>query len=137
MRSGPGKAASIFSRSIPRPGRFLNRPLRDRVSDWDEFQEFIRSFTPEKVAPLCGVDAGLIRRGARLYATEKPAISFHGLGVTEHTQGSDAVICLVNLAHTPEYKVTAVRIEPVQVSRAEGETTSLEPQAPARGQHRG
>ena len=35
---------------------------------------------------------------ARLYATAKPAISFHGLGLTEHHQGTDGVMCLANLA---------------------------------------
>jgi formate dehydrogenase major subunit len=44
------------------------------------------------------VDAELIRRAARLCATAKPAICFHGLGVTEHTQGTEGVMCLVNLA---------------------------------------
>ena len=28
----------------------------------------------------------------------RPAISFHGLGLTEHVQGTEAVMALVNLA---------------------------------------
>ena len=47
---------------------------------------------------ICGVDANTIRRAARLYATTKPAMCFHGLGVTEHRQGTEGVMCLVNLA---------------------------------------
>ncbi|HEX5885394.1 MAG TPA: formate dehydrogenase subunit alpha [Pyrinomonadaceae bacterium] len=70
----------------------------ERVAEWDEFCEFIKEFTPEKVATICGVEANLIRQAARLYATTKPAICFHGLGVTEHTQGTEGVMCLVNLA---------------------------------------
>lgn len=70
----------------------------ERVAEWDEFCEFIREFTPEKVASICEVEADLIRQAARIYATEKPAICFHGLGVTEHTQGTEGVMCLVNLA---------------------------------------
>jgi formate dehydrogenase major subunit len=72
--------------------------VRERVSEWEEFQRFILGFTPEKVAGLCGVDAQLIREAARLYATAKPAMCFHGLGMTEHTQGTEGVMCLVNLA---------------------------------------
>ncbi|MDQ5846197.1 MAG: molybdopterin-dependent oxidoreductase, partial [Acidobacteriota bacterium] len=45
-----------------------------------------------------GVTADLIRQAARLYATIKPSMCFHGLGVTEHTQGTEGVMCLVNLA---------------------------------------
>ena len=70
----------------------------ERVADWDEFCEFIKEFTPEKVESICGVEGDLIRQAARLYATTKPAICFHGLGVTEHTQGTEGVMCLVNLA---------------------------------------
>ena len=33
-----------------------------------------------------------------MYATHKPAMCFHGLGVTEHVQGTEGVMCLVNLA---------------------------------------
>ena len=70
----------------------------ERVAEWEQFCEFIREFTPEKVATICGVEPDLIRQAARLYATTKPAICFHGLGVTEHTQGTEGVMCLVNLA---------------------------------------
>jgi formate dehydrogenase major subunit len=69
-----------------------------RVAGWEEFRDFIQAWSPERVAPLCGVEAAQIRKAARLYATEKPAMSFHGLGLTEHTQGTEGVMCLVNLA---------------------------------------
>ncbi|MBI3933554.1 MAG: formate dehydrogenase subunit alpha [Acidobacteria bacterium] len=72
--------------------------LQERVSEWEEFQKFIRSWAPERVSGICGIDAGLIRRAARLYATSRPAICFHGLGLTEHIQGTDGVMALVNLA---------------------------------------
>ncbi|MBI4481338.1 MAG: molybdopterin-dependent oxidoreductase, partial [Acidobacteria bacterium] len=72
--------------------------LKERVSDWEEFRDFIRQWPPEQVAGPCGVPADLIRKAARLYATEKPAMSIHGLGMTEHVQGTEGVMCLVNLA---------------------------------------
>ena len=77
---------------------FDESAVNERLSDWDEFQKFIRAFTPEKVAEVCGVDAKLIRRAANLYATTKPAMCFHGLGMTEHIQGTEGVMCLINLA---------------------------------------
>ena len=72
--------------------------LEERVSGWEEFQEFIRSWTPERVSGICDIDPGLLRRAARLYATSRPSMCFHGLGLTEHTQGTDGVMALVNLA---------------------------------------
>ncbi|HEX7516647.1 MAG TPA: formate dehydrogenase subunit alpha [Chthoniobacterales bacterium] len=84
--------------SIVEEKLFDESAVNERVSDWDEFQKFIRAFTPEKTAAVCGVDAKLIRQAAQLYATTKPAMCFHGLGMTEHVQGTEGVMCLVNLA---------------------------------------
>ena len=72
--------------------------LDERVSEWPQFCDFIKEFSPEHVEGICGVRAHLIYEAARLYATAKPAICFHGLGVTEHVQGTEGVMCLVNLA---------------------------------------
>lgn len=72
--------------------------VAERVAEWPEYQAFIRAFTPESVAEVCGVDASLIRAAARLYAQNGPALSVHGLGMTEHTQGTEGVMCLVNLS---------------------------------------
>lgn len=72
--------------------------LGERVSEFEEFREFIREWTPERAASVCGVNAEEIRSAARALATTKPAMSIHGLGVTEHTQGTESVMCLVNLA---------------------------------------
>jgi formate dehydrogenase major subunit len=69
-----------------------------RVSEWEDFRTFIREWTPDRVAADCNVPANLIRDAARLYATAKPSMIIHGLGVTEHIQGTEGVMCLVNLA---------------------------------------
>ncbi|HEX6731106.1 MAG TPA: formate dehydrogenase subunit alpha [Pyrinomonadaceae bacterium] len=69
-----------------------------RLTDWREFCEFIERFSPEETENICGVKAELIREAARVYAKHQPSICFHGLGITEHTQGTEGVMCLVNLA---------------------------------------
>ena len=72
--------------------------IRDRVVEFEEFRTFIRAFAPEAIASVCEVEPELIRNAARLYASNKPSMCFHGLGVTEHTQGTEGVMCLANLA---------------------------------------
>ena len=72
--------------------------LRDRVTEFEDFCAFVDDYPPEKVGPGCGVPAELIRKAARLYATGKPSMAFHGLGMTEHTQGTEGVMTIVNLA---------------------------------------
>lgn len=70
----------------------------ERIGDWEKYQTFIADYAPERVSDTCGVSAESIRDAARVYAGNKPAMSIHGLGVTEHVQGTEGVMCLVNLA---------------------------------------
>jgi formate dehydrogenase major subunit len=69
-----------------------------RVEGLDDFRAHLRRFSPETVATECDVDPADIRRAAHLYARERPALSVHGLGLTEHVQGTETVMALVNLA---------------------------------------
>ena len=54
--------------------------------------------SPEAVAAATGVDPAGLRKAARLYATGGNSAIYYGLGVTEHTQGSTAVMAIANLA---------------------------------------
>jgi formate dehydrogenase major subunit len=76
--------------------------IRSRC-DWDEFQDYAEfiahpDLSPEATEALTGVPAAEVRAAARLYATGGNAAIYYGLGVTEHSQGSTAVIGIANLA---------------------------------------
>ncbi|MCR8725710.1 formate dehydrogenase subunit alpha [Frigidibacter sp. ROC022] len=71
--------------------------------DWDEFQDYAEFVSdpargPEATEALTGVPAAELRAAARLYATGGNGAIYYGLGVTEHSQGSTAVIGIANLA---------------------------------------
>jgi formate dehydrogenase major subunit len=72
--------------------------LRSRVDGTEAFRSFVGRFRPEDVVDSTGVAPELVRQAARLYARDTPSISFHGLGMTEHVQGTEGVMALVNLA---------------------------------------
>lgn len=72
--------------------------IATRVTEFEEFKTFVADYTPEAVAERCGVDAELIRKAARIYASQKPSMAMHGLGMTEHLQGTEGVMTIVNLA---------------------------------------
>ncbi len=72
--------------------------IRTRITEFNEYREFVKQFAPEKVEKICGVPAAKIREAARIYATNKPSLSVHGLGMTEHIQGTEGIMALVNLA---------------------------------------
>jgi formate dehydrogenase major subunit len=72
--------------------------VAERVDGLEDFTTFLGAFRPEAVAAECGVAAATIRAAARLYAQAESAMCFHGLGVTEHLQGTEGVMTLINLA---------------------------------------
>jgi formate dehydrogenase major subunit len=76
--------------------------VRERC-DWDEYQAWVEFVadprnSPEAMEAHTGVPAAEVRAAARLYATGGNAAVYYGLGVTEHGQGSTAVMAIANLA---------------------------------------
>jgi formate dehydrogenase major subunit len=66
-------------------------------AEWAAFVSEPRN-SPEEVEKTSGVPAASIRGAARLYATGGNAAIYYGLGVTEHSQGTTAVMAIANLA---------------------------------------
>ncbi|HQT78292.1 MAG: formate dehydrogenase, partial [Rhodospirillales bacterium 20-64-7] len=66
-------------------------------AEWATFVAEPRN-SPEAVETVTGVPAALVRAAARLYATGGNGAIYYGLGVTEHSQGSTAVMAIANLA---------------------------------------
>jgi formate dehydrogenase major subunit len=64
---------------------------------WSAFVAEVRN-SPEALEAETGVPAAELRAAARLYATGGNAAIYYGLGVTEHSQGSTAVMGIANLA---------------------------------------
>jgi formate dehydrogenase major subunit len=71
--------------------------------------------SPEAVSAVSGVPAETIRGAARLYASGGNAAIYYGLGVTEHSQGSTAVIAIANLAMaTGNFGRSGVGVNPLR-----------------------
>jgi formate dehydrogenase major subunit len=69
----------------------------EAYAEWAAFVSEPRN-SPEEVQKVSGVPAEEIRAAARLFASAPNGAIYYGLGVTEHSQGSTAVMCLANLA---------------------------------------
>jgi formate dehydrogenase major subunit len=72
--------------------------IRDRTSGYDALAENVKAFSPEAMAPICGIDAGTIRTVARLYATSSGSMIMWGMGISQHVHGTDNARCLIALA---------------------------------------
>ncbi|MFC1776736.1 formate dehydrogenase subunit alpha [Pseudomonadota bacterium] len=73
---------------------------RCETPSWQSWCEFVQleENSPESLQSVTGVEAEVLRAAARLFASAGNAAIYYGLGVTEHSQGSTAVMGIANLA---------------------------------------
>ena len=72
--------------------------IDEQTEEFDACKKAIESYTPEKVAEICGIAAEDIREIAKLYGTSNKSSLVYCMGITQHTTGVDNVKSLANLA---------------------------------------
>ncbi len=72
--------------------------VRSRTEGYPSFRDALLQIDIDEMERISGVDRDLVREAAIAYATAPNAMSFHGLGVTEHSQGTFTVIQIADLA---------------------------------------
>ena len=72
--------------------------IAERTVGYAELEANVAGYSPEAMAPICGIDAGTIREVARLYATSKGSMILWGMGVSQHVHGTDNARCLIALS---------------------------------------
>ena len=74
------------------------RYVQARTRGFAALAAHLADYSPEAMAPLCGISAARLRMVARTYARAERAIIFWGMGVSQHVHGTDNARCLINLA---------------------------------------
>lgn len=72
--------------------------IESRCEGYEEMKEEILRLDINELEKITGVDKYLVKEAAIAYATAKAAMEFHGLGVTEHYQGTFTVQLIADLA---------------------------------------
>ena len=72
--------------------------VQAHTEGYESLQQRIKDFTPEAMQEVCGIPAATIREVARLYARSERSLIFWGMGVSQHTHGTDNARCLIALA---------------------------------------
>ena len=72
--------------------------VRDRTEGFEKFIKEIERQDVDQLAKIAGVDKEMVKEAAIAYASAKNSMEFHGLGVTEHEQGSKTVMLIADLA---------------------------------------
>jgi len=71
--------------------------VADRTLGFDALKANVEGFSPEAMAPLCGIPAPTIREVARLFATSRASMILWGMGISQHVHGTDNARCLIAL----------------------------------------
>lgn len=72
--------------------------IQGMTEGYDALKAKVAEFSPEKMSAICGIEPAVIRDVARLYARSERSIIFWGMGVSQHTHGTDNARCLISLA---------------------------------------
>jgi formate dehydrogenase major subunit len=72
--------------------------IADRTLGYEELVKNVAGYSPDLMAPICGVPAETIREVARLYATSSGSMILWGMGISQHIHGTDNARCLIALA---------------------------------------
>ena len=71
--------------------------IRDRANNFEALKENVKGYSPEAMAPICGIPAATLREVAREFATTQSAMILWGMGVSQHVHGTDNARCLIAL----------------------------------------
>ena len=72
--------------------------IESRTIGFEELKRNVEGYSPELMAPICGIDSEDIRYVARLYAKSPASMILWGMGVSQHIHGTDNARCLIALA---------------------------------------
>jgi formate dehydrogenase alpha subunit len=111
LQPHPGTDVALFNglaKAVLDDGLADTAFIEERTRDFEAFAASLAEYTPERVEAITGVPAGDIRAAARLFAqpdADRPdgtsssgSCLIWGMGVTQHTCGTDNAHALLNLA---------------------------------------
>jgi formate dehydrogenase major subunit len=101
LRNWPGSNIALLMgmmRVIVEENLYDKSFVEERCENFSAFKESLTFFTPDFVEQTTRVPWKQVVEAARIYATVKPAAILWGMGITQHTHGTDNVIALANLA---------------------------------------
>ena len=97
----PGTNAAVMlglAHVVARDGLTDTAFLDARTEGWAQLEDLLADYTPADVQRISAVAAADLERAAHIYAEAGEASILWGLGVTEHTYGSEVVRLICNLA---------------------------------------
>ena len=89
---------NALMQAVIEQGLVDERFVAERTEGFEALREHLSAFTPEAMAPICGIDAQTLREVARIYASARGSMIFWGMGISQHVHGTDNARALISLA---------------------------------------
>src|SRR5712691_1301772 len=71
--------------------------IATRTSGYEALAQTVRNYPPERAEQISGIPADVIRRVARVWGEAGAGVIFWGMGISQHTTGTDNARCLIAL----------------------------------------
>jgi formate dehydrogenase major subunit len=94
----PGTDVALYNgvlHEIIRLGLTDDAYIASRTSNFAALKQTVADYPPERAEQITGVPADLIRRVARAWGQAKAGVIFWGMGISQHTTGTDNARCLI------------------------------------------
>lgn len=94
----PGTDVALYNgvmHEVIRLGLVDREFIESRTTNYDELAATVAAYPPELAAQITGVDADTIREVARLWGEAGAGVIFWGMGISQHTTGTDNARCLI------------------------------------------
>jgi formate dehydrogenase major subunit len=101
VRINPGTDVALYNawmHVLISEGLVNHDYIRTHTEGFEALREVVKRYPPERAEKICGVSARDIREVARIFGRAKAAIIFWGMGISQHTHGTDNARCLISLA---------------------------------------
>jgi formate dehydrogenase major subunit/formate dehydrogenase alpha subunit len=101
LRHRPGSDVALLMgmmRVIIDDGLTDDAFIKERCENFDAFLDSLQSFDLDRVEELTGVPKKDVVMAAHIYAQNSPSTILYGMGITQHSHGTDNVIATANLA---------------------------------------
>ena len=69
--------------------------IADRTSNYEALRRTVADYPPERAEQITGVPADVIRRVARVWGEARSGVIYWGMGISQHTTGTDNARCLI------------------------------------------
>jgi formate dehydrogenase major subunit len=94
----PGTDVAFYNsvmHEIIRAGLVDEEFVARRTSNYDQLRRTVEAYPPERGEQITGVPADVIRSVAQAWGSARAGIIFWGMGISQHTTGTDNARCLI------------------------------------------